>query len=241
MKVTDIIIFKIDRFKKGYVFTYQDFLVDVNNKEAIIKTLNRLNEKGKIAKLTKGRFYKPELSVYGKLPPEQYEVVKDLLEKDGKTIGYLTGFSVFNKLGLSTQVSNLIQIGSNQIRPAFKRDQYRISFVQQKNRIYKKQIPLYQILDSIRLIKKIPDSNIELACRQFLAIINSLSISDISTLVKLVKKYPPSTIALLGALLDELKVSDTSEKLYKLLNPISKYKYQGASKILSTTSKWNIV
>jgi len=37
--------------------------------------------------------------------------VKDLLEDDGKLVGYLTGYSVYNQLGLSTQVNNTMQIG----------------------------------------------------------------------------------------------------------------------------------
>src|SRR5690606_29431044 len=113
---------------KGYVFTYADFINEVNNKEAIIKALNRMTASGKISKLSKGKFYKPENTVFGALQPNQYQVVKDLLEEDGKTIGYLTGYSIYNKLGLTTQVSNTIQIGKNEIRPKFKRERYTISF-----------------------------------------------------------------------------------------------------------------
>ena len=42
MKTTDYIIYKIDRLPKGYVFTYSDFVNEVNNKEAVIKSLNRM-------------------------------------------------------------------------------------------------------------------------------------------------------------------------------------------------------
>lgn len=50
---------------------------------------------------------------------------KDLLEENGKIIGYLTGLSIYNQLGLTTQVSNTLQIGKNQIRPSFKRERTR--------------------------------------------------------------------------------------------------------------------
>ena len=158
MKTTDYIAVTIDRLPKGYVFTYADFTTEVNKKEAVIKALNRMVVSGKIAKLAKGKYYKPESTPFGNLEPNQFQVVKDLLEEDGKVIGYLTGYSVFNQLGLTTQVSNTIQIGRNEIRPALKRDRYTIKFIKQKNTITKEYVPLLQLLDAIRYIKKIPET-----------------------------------------------------------------------------------
>ncbi|MEO9146920.1 MAG: hypothetical protein ABI237_15330 [Ginsengibacter sp.] len=60
-------------------------------------------------------------------------------------------------------------------------------------------------------------------------------------MVRLVLKYPPATRALLGALLDQLQQSKITGPLLKSLNPITKYKLPGASKVLSATEKWNIV
>jgi len=36
MKVTDYIVYTIDRLPKGYVFTYADFTTEVKKKEAVI-------------------------------------------------------------------------------------------------------------------------------------------------------------------------------------------------------------
>ena len=123
MKITDYISYTIDRFPKGYIFTYADFSTEVDQKQAVIKALNRMVAAGKIAKLSKGKYYKPETTPFGVLQPNQSQVVKDLLEENGKTIGYLTGYSIYNSLGLTTQLSNAIQIGKNVVRPAFKRGQ----------------------------------------------------------------------------------------------------------------------
>lgn len=240
IKTTDYISFTIDRLPKGYVFTYADFITDVNRKEAVIKALNRMVGAGKIAKLSKGRFYKPEISPFGRLQPDQEQVVKDLLSEDGKIAGYLTGYSIFNLLGLTTQVSNTIQIGKNQIRPSFKRERYTISFVRQKNTITKENVPLLQILDTIRLIKKVPDATIESSCKRLLVILDSLSINEKSTVVRLALKYQPGTRALLGALLDEQNANSLSEPLYKSLNPITTYQFTGAEKVLLFAGKWNI-
>ena len=127
MKITEYIAYSIDRLPKGYVFTYADFLDKVKNiaakrpskadrsigKEAVIKALNRMALSGKITKLSKGKFYKSEKSAFGELQPNRYQIVKDLLEENGKITGYLTGYSIYNQLGLTTQISNIIQIGKN--------------------------------------------------------------------------------------------------------------------------------
>lgn len=241
MKTTDYIIYKIDRLPKGYVFTYSYFVNEVNNKEAVIKSLNRMAASGKISKLSKGKFYKPENTVFGALQPNQYQAVKDLLEEDGKTIGYLTGYSIYNQLGLTTQVSNTIQIGKNEVRSKFKRERYTISFIKQKNTITKDNIPFLQVLDAVRYIKKIPDTSIDAACIRLLNIVKELSDKDVSTLIRLAQKYPPATRALIGAILDEVGKQQLTNSLMKSLNPISKYNLKGADKVLSLTEKWNIV
>lgn len=241
MKTTDYIVYTIDRLPKGYVFTYADFVTEVNKKEAVIKSLNRMAASGKITKLSKGKFYKPETTIFGVLKPSEYQIVKDLLEQDGKIIGYLTGYSIYNQLGLTRQISNAIQIGKNEVRPKFTRGYYTISFIRQKNTITKENISLLQLLDAIRYVKKIPDTSIDSACVRFLAIIKELSEKEKITLVRLSQKYPPSTRALLGALLDEIGESIIVEVLQNSLNPITKYKLLGANKILSATQKWNII
>ena len=240
MKTSEYIASTIDRLSKGYMFTYADFITEVNGKEAVIKSLNRMAASGKIVKLAKGKFYKPETSVFGKLPPNQVQIVKDLLESNGKLTGYLTGYSIYNQLGLTTQVSNIIQIGKNEIRASFKRERYSIVFIKQKNTITKENIPLLQILDAIRYIKKIPDTTVSDACNRLLAIIKNLSMRDKSTIVRLALKYSPATRALLGALLETAGENTIIETLYLSLNHITSYSFTGIDKLLTNPVKWNI-
>jgi len=240
MKTSEYISSAIDRLPKLYVFTYMDFINKVKSREAVIKALNRMAASGKIAKLAKGKFYKPEDTVFGKLQPVQKQIVKDLLENDGKSVGYLTVYSMYNQLGLTTQVSNTIQIGKNEIRPAFKRNLYTISFIKQKNTITKENIPLLQILDAIRYIKKIPDTDPVSACKRLLSIIKDLEINDKSTMVRLALKYPPAARALLGAILEDTGNISLTDPLRKSLNQISTFKLSGADKILPAAIKWNV-
>ena len=122
MKPTDLIQDKINKLPKGYVFTYRDFINEVDlGFEAIVKYLNRLTEVNRISKLSKGKYYKPEKTVFGTVNPEPKQVVKDLLVEEGKLIGYLTGISIFSELGLTTQIGFEIQIGRNSPKASIKR------------------------------------------------------------------------------------------------------------------------
>ncbi len=239
MKTSEYIRFKINRFPKGYVFTYNDFITEVNSKEAVIKNLNRMAASDKIKKLSKGKFYKAETSAFGELMPDTMQIVKDLLEKDGKIIGYITGLGIYNRLQLTTQVSAVIQIGRNEIRPALKRGMYRISFIKQKNPITKDNIPLLQILDAIRHIKKIPDTTDSKSIIRLKSIIAELSDTNKEQLIKLCRKYPPSTRALTGALMEQIGMGEIS-LLKKSLNPITTYSYNISNDVLTNQSNWNI-
>lgn len=241
MKVVDIIENKINRLPNGYSFTYKDFLLSIENKEAAIKALNRFVEKGKINKISKGKFYKPEKTIFGLLQPNQYQLLKDLLEEDNKITGYLTCFSIYNTLGLTTQLSNTVQIGKNNLRPYLKRERYLISFVKQNNTINKDNIPYLQLLDCIKTIKKIPDTTIEKSVERFISILSAYNLKEIQQIVRLSQKYSPSTRAILGAMLDELQLEKYSVILLKTLNPITKYHFPGLNDKLSQYKKWNLV
>jgi len=92
---------------------------------------------------------------------------------------------------------------------------------------------LLQILDSIRYIKKIPDTTTETSCLRLVEIIGKLNLDDQKELIRLSLKYPPSTRALLGALLDETQNNTITINLKETLNPITKYEISGAKKVLT--------
>ena len=156
MKVSDLVVDKINRLKAGYVFTYNEFNVPMNKVDALEKTLSRLMASGKIVRLSKGQFYKPEKTEFGLIQPIEFQIVKELLEGKNKIVGYITGVSIYNKLGLTTQASNTIQIGTKIDRKPKKRGKYNIRFLRQKNTITKGNTYMLQVLDPVRFINRIP-------------------------------------------------------------------------------------
>ena len=238
--MTDIIKNSIDKFEAGYIFTADDFSTTVNEAKNVSKILNHFVTTGYLRKLSKGKFYKPKASKFGELPPDTYQVVKDLIQKDGKLIGYITGYSAFNDFALTTQVSAILEIGMRKEKKAIVRGIYRIRFIRQENTITKENIPFLRLLDCLRFFKNIPDTTPNSACQRLIYLIEKLDEHEISRIKKLALKYTPQAIALLGAILEMINPQEDTTMLLKKLNPITVYKLGISDKILPTQKKWNI-
>jgi predicted transcriptional regulator of viral defense system len=239
-KITDIVTEKIESYAYGNTFTASDFPIDVTKQKSVNKVLENLAKAGKIRRLAKGRYYKTKMTEFGELPPDSYQIVKDLLTEDGKLIGYITGYQIFNELHLTTQVSAILQIGTLRDKKSMKRSYYRIKFVKQWNAITKENIPLLQLLDCLRFFKNIPDTMPKESCLRLLYLLSELNDCQKSKIKKLALKYTPQTIALLGAMLETLNPNENIEMLQKALNFQTFYKLSIPKEILPNQKKWNI-
>ncbi len=240
MKTTGYIKTKLSKIPQGYIFTTANFANPEIKRASMVKALNRMAGDGTIVKFAKGKFYKPEKTVFGNLGPSQEEVVKDLLKKNGKAVGYITGVRIFNYLGLTTQLSNVVEIARNDISPSLVRNRVKINFIRQKTPIKKSDIKLLQILDAIRYIKKIPDTSIKASCIRFKDIFTKLTSNESKKIVALALNYPPATRALVGALFEELDRKELIDPLAKSLNVLTNYRLTGADIVFSCARNWNI-
>jgi len=231
----------IEKFDNGYVFTADEFPQTRNSPIYVNRILGNFVKEGYIKKLSKGKFYKPEAGKFGELPPQPYQVVKDLLEKKGKLIGYITGYSVFNDLLLTTQVSAVLQIGTLKEKKPIVRGIYRIHFVKQENTITQDNIQLLQLLDCLRFFKTIPDTTPDRACERLLNIFQELNEQQISKIKKLAVKCSPQTIALLGAILETINSNENTELLHKQLNPMTTFKLHISKTVLLNQKRWKIL
>lgn len=240
MKIAELVKYRIDRFAEGYVFTYSDFNVDAEKESALKIALYRMVKSGTIERLSKGRFYKPKSGIVKKLKPNEYEIVKDLLIDGGKAIGYITGYSVFNSLKLSTQVPNVIQIAVNFDKKGIKRGIYTVKFVRQWNKITKANIPLLQLLDCIRFIKSIPDTTPANSINRITILLKELSEPEKKQIVDLAINYPPSTRALTGAIFEQQGYVEFANKLKKTLKSTTWYSFNIPQELLPNRLKWKI-
>lgn len=238
-----IIEHKVNSLKEDVIFSISDLGFPADWWENVRVKLARLAEKGTIMKVGKGRYYKPRKSMFGTIPPDREELVKDLLYDDsGKLEGYLTGYSVWNELGLTTQIPHVIEIGSRKRRNSLKRGLYRVDFINQPNRITKANVFMLQVLDAIKYIKKIPDATVSDSLFRLKAIISDFYGRQLVKFVKLALNYPPRVRAIVGAILEELGHQSLADSISVKQNPSTKYDFGAIDDgVLSNKSKWNII
>ena len=151
MVIASLIKEKLSLTPAGVVLTTRDFGVEMRYQPALAKALNRLVHQGELQKIAKGKYYIPKKTIFGNLKPADSELVKDFLEQNGKIVGYITGTAAFASLGLTTQISSSILVGTNKYRRPITRNGVKISFLLQENAITSSNIPLLRILDALRI------------------------------------------------------------------------------------------
>ena len=143
MVIARLIKEKLSSTPAGGVLTTRDFGVEMRYQPALAKALNRLVLQGELQKIAKGKYYIPKKTIFGNLKPADSELVKRLSgAKMGKIVGYITGTAAFAYMGLTTQISSSILVGTNKYRRPITRNGVKISFLLQENAITSSNIPL---------------------------------------------------------------------------------------------------
>ncbi len=242
MSIAQEIRTKVGGLRPGLVFSASDIATSAWTMASVVKTLNRLAQSGEIEKLSKGKFYKPLKTRFGVLRPTTEQVAKDFIEKNGKLVGYTTGSSAYNDLGLTTQVSSTIQIGANKYRHPIQRGGYTIEFIVQRNPITHKNINVLRILDAMRFFREIPATSPDDACRRLREIVNGLSASEKAKLASCAMSYTNYVRAICGAILEDVGCDDSlTLAIRKSLNGITEYRLPISDSALPTKRNWRIV
>lgn len=231
----------ISQIPEGQVFSFETLALPNEYWERARKKLSRMVAKGILCKATNGKYYKPKKSVFGVLPPSQNEMVKDLLYKNGTAVGYLTYYSIWNDMLLTSQISATMFIGSSLKRNPIQRKSQKIKFIVQHNDITEQNIHLLQILDTLKFIQNIPDANINQSILRMIEIIKMRPKKEWEEMVVLSQKYPQRVRALLGAILDHIGSNVLAKPLKLRLNPATVYKLGISDKSLPTVKDWKIL
>lgn len=240
MKVTEKIERRINRMQVGTTFKYQQLGIDQSDYGAAAKAMERFIKKGMIKRVSTGVFYKPKQSAFGELKPREDELLKPYLFQDGKRIAYITGGSLYNRMGLTTQVSKTIKVASKVKRVTTKIGKTQVKPVKSYVDVTNENYYLLEILDALKDFKVIPDLDKKSAIALLKNKINKLSKNDQSKIIRYALKYPPRVIALLGAILELSKKKDGLESLRTNLNPLTTYNLGIKKETLPTAPEWNI-
>lgn len=99
--------------------------------------LNRLNKENIIKTAYKGIYYIPKTNIFGEVPLPNNKIIqyKYLTDKLGNVKGYITGANLFNKVGLTTQVPNIIDIVTNECKNNNKYENKNLNVIIRKPKI----------------------------------------------------------------------------------------------------------
>ncbi len=241
MKLTQNIRNKIKELPEGKTFGYADLGIATEDYQTAAKVMERLQSKGIVKKISKGVFYKPKQTVFGELKPDYNEQLRTYLFENGKRIAYETGFSLYNRLGLTTQMAFRIKIASRSKRISINRGALKADAVKSYAEVTDRNYELLGFLDAFKDIKRIPDSNVKTSVKILSGKIKDLDEKQIVEMLKYAILYPPRVRALLGAILENANNTVNLQKLKESLNPLSSYELGMKESDLPTLKNWNIV
>lgn len=243
MKVATKIQEKIKGIPESEPFGYADLDIEATDFFTAAKALERLQKKGIIKKISKGVFYKPEISIFGTLPPDYNQILQNFLYEDGKRTGYVTGYVLYNQLSLTTQMAFTTTIATNRSRKKINVGWLKTNCVKAYVKVTEENYPLLGILDALKDIKSIPDSSASNAVKILMPKIKVFEKSDMENLIKYALQYPPRVRALLGAIIEQVFRKNEFDVLLlkKSLNPSTTFKLGIKNTDLPTSQNWNIV
>ncbi|WP_426491228.1 type IV toxin-antitoxin system AbiEi family antitoxin domain-containing protein [Hymenobacter sp. 102] len=235
------IINRLQQLEPGALVRYQDFASLDIAPGTVAVNLSRLRQEGVVQQVTKGTYRLPLQSRFGPVPVSEQQVLQVLLQTSSKKLrGYPTGVAAFNRLRLTTQVPQEILIATSRPGRPKKVGNVRVRFVRSRADVQPEEVPLCQLLDALRQIKRLPDTSPAAALLRLREQIKQLPSLEQAALVRLAQDYNPATRALLGALLEGMGEVTLATKLKASLNPLSTYKLGLSEQALPNRAQWHI-
>lgn len=185
--------------------------------EAYYKALERMCAKGELDKIAKGIYYKPKKTKYGVIPPSDQDIVDTFINNNQGTV---VGYSIYNELGLTTQVPKKIEVLTSRLAGQTKtiRD---VSVKYVDLLFTNRNVTMIQAMDVIENYYKIQDKDY-CAMMRFFDTFSSQYDEVTFEYVHSKMHYHKSSIAFLSEILCYYGVTN---HLDKYLSTLSKYKH----------------
>ena len=233
---------RLQQLDAGEVFDNSYFNIESDKITTLAKLLSRKVEEGQLARLAKGKYYKPKNTIFGTIAPVSQQIINSFTQKNGKIIGYITGIKAYQERRLTTQMPTIIDIAiQGKAKPFQKIGTYQFRFVTRNFSFTEAQVPFLQLLDALKDIKHIPDASVTETIQALKAIMQQMTTGDVQVMVDLAKNYPPFVKALLGAIVQEVQPNILLTPLFTALNPLSVYKIGVKEKSLKFQKYWKIL
>jgi hypothetical protein len=182
-----------------------------------------LTKENYLAKVSKGVYCRPQKTKYGLILPSESSIVAEYVN-DNK--GIVVGYTLYNKLNISTQISKQIRVYSNAIVQRTKTigniciERKSLEFTEEVCAA----IELLEVLSNYYSIQDFNYKGFITLCEQFCKGYNE----EVTERVLEAFNYSKSTIAFLKSMLNYYNVSNS---LGKHLSALSTYKYPSMEEI----------
>lgn len=195
------------------------------------KVVSRMAEKGELQRLTKGIYCKPKQGRFGVVISNEKNILEYYLGEKGNQ-GVIIGYQLFNKYGLTTQISKVVEVYSRNISQNNKT----IKNVKARKVNLKFDSITIKMIEFLEILQEY--MNIEdLNKKRFIKYLEeTVKYYDEQVIEKILNSmnYKKGTIASLKNVLDYYSVNNN---LAKHLNGTSKYKALTLEELYDSTSK----
>jgi hypothetical protein len=240
LSLSETVTQRISKLPEDESFGYAQLDLTREQYQTAAKALERLQKKGVIKKLSKGRFYKPKQTVFGEKKPDEQQRLKPYLYQNGQRTAYITGDTLYNQFGLTTQVPAVIKIASRDRRISINTSTLKATAVKSYVDVTNENYQLLGFLDALKDLKQIPDVDLENALRILKSQISALRPPQRQAMIDYALAYPPRVRALLGAMLTDLKLKEDTDRLRDSLNPLTTFDMSIDDRLLPGASDWHI-
>ena len=230
MKANEIVKKAIGEFSENELIVarklYKDKLSDKVSEAAYYKTLQRMCDSNELVKIAKGTYHLPKLCKYGIVPPSEKDIVSAFTaNKTGTVIGY----SLYNTLNLTTQISKTVVVLSSALE----------SITKSIRNVVVHQIPLEfseEVINMVHGLEVLQNFNTiqDINYNSFVKFAENLALSfDNPAFEKIitVKNYKKSTISFMREILDYYNVKNN---LSEYLSTLSEYKHPRMEELYET-------
>lgn len=222
MNYSEIIRNELNKYHKNEIIfaskLYKEKLYSKNVSEtSFYKLLERMHKNKKLEKLSKGIYYFPKETKFGVIPISDEEIIS-LFTKNNE--GMVVGYSLYNKLNLTTQISKKITIYSSNVNNEIKN--IRNIEIKNVNTNYSKgYIKIIEMLEVLQNFYEIQDLNYN-AFYNYVEDFSKYYNEDITNDILKNVNYKKSTISSLNNILNFFKIENN---LNQYLSSLSKYKH----------------
>jgi Family of unknown function (DUF6088) len=232
--VAECIRKKIEKSEEAY-WMYDDF--SPHSVTAVSKTLSRMVQEGTLERVSKGVYYRPRMTRFGRSHPCQSEIQQIVIESKSSNKIHPSGVSAANLLGFTTQ---------NSVQGEFATSASSASrqIIGSRARLHTRRPSTWDnlsrteasLLDFLRFRGELSDFSPEETKNRLLNYFREESCFE--KFLEVVDEEPPRVRAMLGAIGQELGESRTNlKKLREGLNPVSRFDF-GKLRNLRYAKEW---